>query len=429
MVTRTRRRTAEPVKKVAQILMLSPVVPDEMGSGLEKRCAIFLDALERVGKVDLCVLPLSKPNPAACRRIQNRPRVTLLPDLGPHQPDTQFALISRLRNPDDWLAAFSNYGRPSLPAMLSIAAVEALAQQLDSRRYDVVHVSRSYVAPFALELVHRLSGPTQYLSLDLDEDDASAFAMQAKLFQSGSFEAKKTSLEAIAFERLIMTVGPRFDRIWASSELECHGLNHRYLIAAQPVLNAVSVGRSVAHTPGSKRLLFVGSMEHPFNVDTARVLIDQVWPRLRGQGLHLDIVGKSPPADLCRRARQPTINVHGWVPDLRPFYKSAAALIAPIQFGAGTRFKLAEAAAHNVPIIATPIAAEGLGFHDRRDLWLARDPEGIALAALNMLNRPLEAARRAQNARTAVMRNLDRSRIVADLALKMRTMLDSDIQT
>lgn len=404
-------------------------MPDERGSGLEKRCAIFLDALERVGDVDLCVLPMSKIDPAARARIQKRSRVTLLPSIEGKQPDTQFALMSRLRSQDDWLLAFTAYGRPSLSAMLSIAVVEALAAHLDGKRYDMVHVARSYVAPFALELVHRLGGRTPRLSLDLDEDDALAFAMQARMFRFGSFEARKAALESIAFEHLIATVGPKFDQIWASSEMECRGLNRRYLVAAQSVSNAVGPAPAVVRNSGNRRLLFVGSMEHPFNVDAAHILIHNVWPRLRKRGVHIDIVGKSPPADICRRANQPGISVHGWVPDLRPFYKSAAALIAPIQFGTGTRFKLVEAAAHGVPIVATPVAAEGLGFRDRRDIWLTHGYEGIALATLDLLNRPQEAARRAQNARNVVIRNLDRPKIVADLALQMGTVLASDLQT
>lgn len=424
MATRTPRRRIDFVQRTPKILMLSPVMPDGLGSGLEKRCAIFLDALERAGDVDLCILPLSKPNLAAQARIKARQRITLLPHLLDHQPDTHFALMSRLRSQDDWLSAFATYGRPSLSAMLSASLLEALADRLKDKRYDLIHASRSYVGPFALDLVRRLNGPPPKLSLDLDEDDALAFAMQARMFPLGSFEARKAALEARAFGRLITATALQFNLIWASSNTECAGLNRRYSIASQPVSNAVDIATPIARNPSSRRLLFVGSMEHPFNVDAAQILINQVWPRLRGLGVHLDIVGKSPPADLIRLASQPGIKIHGWVNDLRPLYQSAAALIAPLRFGAGTRFKLAEAAAHGVPIIATSMAAEGLGFRNHRDLWLADTPKGIASATRDLLAHPYEAARRAQNARKTVARNLNRPRIVSDLAQQITTMLD-----
>lgn len=404
--------------------MLSPVVPDAIGSGLEKRCAIFLDALERVGEVDLAVLPLSQPDAAARARLQGRSRVTLLPELGAQPHDTRFALMSRLRNREDWLAAFAEFGRPSLAAMASAAMTEALARHLEGRRYDLVHVTRSYIALLALDLLRRLGPIAPRLSLDLDEDDAAAFAMQARMAIPGSFEARRAGLEAVAFGRLIPDVAVRFDQIWASSQMECDGLRHRYRIVAEPVCNAVAQGPIRRRQP-TRRLLFVGSMQHPFNVDAAQVLIDRIWPRLRGYGLRLDIIGKSPPPDLARRAARAGVQVRGWVPDLDRPYRTATALLAPLRFGAGTRFKLVEAAVHGVPIVATPVAAEGLGLRDGRDLWLAQGEDGIARATLDLLAHPQEAERRARNARNLVARTLDRSRIVTDLARRFGRMLDS----
>jgi len=124
------------------------------------------------------------------------------------------------------------------------------------------------------------------------------------------------------------------------------------------------------------RIVFVGLMNYHANVEAAVSFARDVWPRLRSRlpGVSLTIVGASPaPAALALR-RLPGIEVTGTVPDVRPFYREALAAIVPLRTGGGTRLKILEAMAAGVPVVSTPLGAEGLDVTPGENIILA-DPD------------------------------------------------------
>src|SRR5262249_2536896 len=98
------------------ILFVSPAVPAAGGNGLAMRLGLFLEALVRVGDVQLVVLPVSGPPVASalCERLGVQPH--FVPVSG--RADTHFSLLAGLRDDRERLAAFADYGRPSLTAGL-----------------------------------------------------------------------------------------------------------------------------------------------------------------------------------------------------------------------------------------------------------------------------------------------------------------------
>jgi glycosyltransferase involved in cell wall biosynthesis len=59
------------------------------------------------------------------------------------------------------------------------------------------------------------------------------------------------------------------------------------------------------------------------------------------------------------------------VPDVRPFYGQALAAVVPLRTGGGTRLKILEAMAAGVPVVSTPLGAEGLDVTDGENVLLA----------------------------------------------------------
>jgi glycosyltransferase involved in cell wall biosynthesis len=124
------------------------------------------------------------------------------------------------------------------------------------------------------------------------------------------------------------------------------------------------------------RIVFVGLMNYHANVEAAVSFARDVWPRLcsRLPGVTLTIVGASPaPAVLALRGG-PGIEVTGTVPDVRPYYREALAAIVPLRTGGGTRLKILEAMAAGVPVVSTPLGAEGLDVTPGENIILA-DPD------------------------------------------------------
>jgi glycosyltransferase involved in cell wall biosynthesis len=105
-------------------------------------------------------------------------------------------------------------------------------------------------------------------------------------------------------------------------------------------------------------LLFVGSYSHPPNVEAARRLVGEIFPRLRERHpeLVLQLVGESPPAGLTGDG----VVITGRVPDVTPYLDAAAVVAAPLGSGGGMRVKVLEALAAGKALVASSRAIEGL---------------------------------------------------------------------
>jgi glycosyltransferase involved in cell wall biosynthesis len=106
-------------------------------------------------------------------------------------------------------------------------------------------------------------------------------------------------------------------------------------------------------------VLFVAAFHRPDNVEAARWLLDEVWPRVTVPGARLVLAGAAPPPSVVARAGG-AVTVTGYVPDLDPLYRAARVVVAPLRSGAGLKFKVPQAMAYGLPVVATSVAAEGI---------------------------------------------------------------------
>ena len=149
------------------------------------------------------------------------------------------------------------------------------------------------------------------------------------------------------------------------------------------VPNTVEVPETVERAPRSPtlRLLFVGNLGDEPNVDAALWIAGELMPRLRRDGspVELRIAGSHPLPEVAALAGT-GIEIHADPLDLAPHYAWADLALAPIRAGGGTRIKILEAFAARVPVVATPVGAEGLAVQDGEHLLLADDSNDFATA-------------------------------------------------
>ncbi len=156
--------------------------------------------------------------------------------------------------------------------------------------------------------------------------------------------------------------------------------------------------------PGT--VLFLGSLDWRPNLDAVDVLLRQVWPAVRAQmpGARLQIVGRNPPPWLADRiATVPGVELHGSVPDVRPFLHTCAVLAVPLRIAGGSRLRILEALACETPVVATRIGAEGLRLKAGEHLGIVDDCESIAAGLLAALRDPDGSAAQAQCGRATVL--------------------------
>jgi glycosyltransferase involved in cell wall biosynthesis len=132
--------------------------------------------------------------------------------------------------------------------------------------------------------------------------------------------------------------------------------------------------------PEASKLVFVGLMDYYPNVEAATSFATRVWPLLRQRlpQLTLWIVGANPAPAVRQLGDLEGVTVTGTVPDVRPYYGDALAAIVPLRTGGGTRLKILEAMAAGVPVVSTPLGAEGLPVTPGGNVLLAEpdDAEG-----------------------------------------------------
>ncbi len=98
--------------------------------------------------------------------------------------------------------------------------------------------------------------------------------------------------------------------------------------------------------------------------------------RQRLPGVHFYAVGSKPPAEIQALASEDVI-ITGFVEDLNPLLDKMRVSVAPLRYGAGIKGKIGSAMAVGLPVVATPLAAEGMSLTDGENILVAEGAEAI----------------------------------------------------
>jgi glycosyltransferase involved in cell wall biosynthesis len=158
-------------------------------------------------------------------------------------------------------------------------------------------------------------------------------------------------------------------------------------------MDPVPTARGFAHRAD---ILAIGSLyaEDTPNFDGLRWFLDQVWPIVSEAlpGVRLLVAGfVAEGLDAATLLAGPGVVHLGFAEDLPALYDQARVFIAPTRFSAGIPYKVHEAAAHGVPVVATGLLADQLGWQDGQDLLAcdASDPASFAEAVIDAYRDPL----------------------------------------
>ncbi len=130
---------------------------------------------------------------------------------------------------------------------------------------------------------------------------------------------------------------------------------------------------------GACTVVTIGDYGNDQNVDAAGFAVEQVLPALlaRVPGARLRLIGRRAERVGGLRGR-PGLDLVGPVDDVRAELARAHAVLVPIRYGGGTRLKILEALALGVPVVTTPLGAEGLAVVAGEHVLVADDAAGLA---------------------------------------------------
>ena len=150
---------------------------------------------------------------------------------------------------------------------------------------------------------------------------------------------------------------------------------------------------------------FIGRMDYYPNQECMQRFCDDVWPRLLAQRprMKLLIVGADPSPQMRRLGERPGVTVTGSVPDVRPFVRRSALMVAPLAIARGTQNKILEAMAMGVPVVTSSIAAGGVDAVPGQHLLVADTPDEMLAAIVGICSQPLQRQRLADAGRARML--------------------------
>jgi glycosyltransferase involved in cell wall biosynthesis len=109
------------------------------------------------------------------------------------------------------------------------------------------------------------------------------------------------------------------------------------------------------------RIILTGNMNYYPNADAAMFLVKDIFPIIKARipDARLFLVGQNPPARVRALASADVI-VTGYVEKIQLEYLKSSVAVSSVRFGAGTLNKVLEPLALGVPVVTSPIGAEGL---------------------------------------------------------------------
>jgi GT2 family glycosyltransferase/glycosyltransferase involved in cell wall biosynthesis len=137
------------------------------------------------------------------------------------------------------------------------------------------------------------------------------------------------------------------------------------------------------HEPVSNELLFIGAFQHHPNVLAIQWFLSQVWPLLEDLRVHV-IAGRN--HQRFYDLQHPAVDLEGFVEDVRPAYRRASVVIAPLLASAGTNIKILEAMAMGKAIVSTRAGIHGLEVAEA--VTIADDPQSFARAIQELVHNP-----------------------------------------
>lgn len=277
---------------------------------------------------------------------------------------------------------------------------DTLRRLLRQDRYDVIHADQLSMALYG-QLAAREAPTTATL---LDEHNAVYLLTEqlaararnpiARLLYHREARQMRHYEAAMcrAFDAVLTVTQEDRDRLLAlfpAGEREAQARKFTVIpICVEP--GKVQPAAAQPRPDGRFTILHVGTMFWPPNVEGVLWFTRQVLPAIHRDlpNARFVIVGKLPPPEVQALTADPRIEVTGYVDDPAPYITAADAFVVPLQVGEGMRVKILDAWLWGLPIVSTPVGAEGILTEPGKNILLAAEAGEFASQVLRVLKEP-----------------------------------------
>lgn len=181
--------------------------------------------------------------------------------------------------------------------------------------------------------------------------------------------------------------------------------------AVLPIIIDESLFRLTRRKTKEADILFIGALHRMVNIDALKNLKENILPPViqKYPKIRCTIVGAGPGRKI-RRMESENFIVTGRVEDIKPYYRHAAMLAAPLRVAGGIIIKIVQAMAAGIPVIASRTANAGIGARQGVEILLADQPDDFAKKILFLLDNPAAGERIGQAGRDFIRRKFSPER-------------------
>lgn len=185
-----------------------------------------------------------------------------------------------------------------------------------------------------------------------------------------------------------------FQKLIAVNDYDAQLIKQSGFVDVDILGHAMAVDPTPADYEQRQGLLFLGAIhdnESP-NLDGIVWFVNFVLPILNNilpPETKVTIAGHiSSRVDLTPLTGLPNVELLGEVDDKRQLYNQHRVFVAPVRFAAGISYKIHEAAAFGIPVVATDVLRRQIGWEDYKDIMTGNiaDPEEFAFVVAELYN-------------------------------------------
>lgn len=268
---------------------------------------------------------------------------------------------------------------------------DRIKEEIKSTKFDLLHVETYYV----MQNLPKVSIPVVLAEHNIEYQVYKKYVDQAPFFLKPllSLDIKKIKKE----ERECWSTA---DKVIAVSE-DDKKIMQNAGITPSIVANGVDTEKfsyklkAKSQELKEAKLLFIGDFKWIQNVDSARFIIEEVWPELElriknkelSTAVKLWVVGRNIPESIRGLTSDPNI-IFDEGSSKKPteeIFQEADILLSPIRVGGGTSYKILESMSCGTPVVITSLSASAIDARDGDTVMIGKNAVELAEKTIELL--------------------------------------------
>lgn len=261
--------------------------------------------------------------------------------------------------------------------------------------------------------------PIKRCLIDFDDVQYVRLLRKAARWKRAGFQTPLLAIEAIRTMRYERKLARQSMRSFVCSDDDKRKLGKKNITV---VRNGVDIKRnSLSHINVQENsMLFIGAFTHAPNVEGLRWFCTQVWPIVKAANVNarLKVAGYGMDMVDLRFLESDGIETRGEVSDAAAEIRESLLTVVPLQFGTGTRVKIAESLGHGRVVVSTVIGAEGYDdFGENEGLFRIDQPCEMAQKIIEFIDHPGACLELGARASRVALERLDWMSVTAPILI------------